>query len=565
MRTPSNTFGRGDIKITPLLKKPSVMTILSNMLTRGSGHRTLCKVPNLRSDLRSTFHCSHKPLFPFGANLFFHARYPKQRRLLNMKKEAVAQTAHQPCYHPIAYLQSLSPSKFDAILIDPPFSSSFTWATLADLPVPQLAADPSFVFLWVGSGAGDGLERGREILYRWGYRRCEDVVWIKTNKNSNRGPGTDPPTTTLFSRTKEHCLIGIRGTVRRSTDSWFVHCNVDTDVMFWEGDPSDPSRKPPEMYSLIENFCMGLRRLELFGRAYSLRPGWVTAGEFSVNDPPLVVSPGSVPEAGTEDRIPADKWERDWWDAHINSYTDAMGKHVVPTTSEIEMLRPKSPVPRNASLQANHTMSRPGGNAPPMAGGSGGRGPTFGAMASNQAQMQPQMQMGAPIGFPSQNQQFRPPQHQLPPHPQHHQQRFPQNMPPNPQFQHHQQPPRHVNPNPQFNPRPHPVQHSNAQLNAFAAPFIPGAQMPMGMGMMDPNMAAMMGMGMPPVQHMGGPMMDMGMMGAGGMGMPPGMAMGGPMDMGGMGMMPPFDANGMNLSDGSESEYRRPYGHEWWH
>lgn len=203
----------------------------------------------------------------------------------------MAQTAHPPCYLPFSELQALPPSKFDVILVDPPFSSTFTWDTLANLPVPTLAADPSFVFLWVGSGAGDGLERGREILYRWGYRRCEDVVWIKTNKESNLGPGvshrvhfifpnkslltkisvisaprvnlhshtkTDPPTSSLFARTKQHCLIGIRGTVRRSTDSWFVHCNVgeflswvivvfrqvthgnilDTDVMFWEGDPT---------------------------------------------------------------------------------------------------------------------------------------------------------------------------------------------------------------------------------------------------------------------------------------------------------------------------------------
>jgi hypothetical protein len=30
--------------------------------------------------------------------------------------------------------------------------------------------------------------------------------------------------------------MGIRGTVRRSTDSFLVHCNVDTDVLIWEGD-----------------------------------------------------------------------------------------------------------------------------------------------------------------------------------------------------------------------------------------------------------------------------------------------------------------------------------------
>lgn len=75
------------------------------------------------------------------------------------------------------------------ILLDPPFSSSFGWDQLQELPVPNLAADPSFVFLWVGSGAGEGLERGREVLAKWGYRRCEDVVWVKTNKTSNQGPG----------------------------------------------------------------------------------------------------------------------------------------------------------------------------------------------------------------------------------------------------------------------------------------------------------------------------------------------------------------------------------------
>lgn len=155
-----------------------------------------------------------------------------------------------PMYLPFSELASLQSSKFDVIVLDPPLSSSFSWNTLQDLPLATLAADPSFVFLWVGSGAGDGLERGREVLAKWGYRRCEDVCWVKTNLESNRGPGvcgtillprtrrltthsllftqTDPPTTSLLTRTKQHCLIGIRGTVRRSTDSWFVHCNVGT-------------------------------------------------------------------------------------------------------------------------------------------------------------------------------------------------------------------------------------------------------------------------------------------------------------------------------------------------
>lgn len=94
-----------------------------------------------------------------------------------------------PTYLPFSEFATLQPSKFDVIVIDPPLSSSFSWATLQELPIASLAADPSFVFLWVGSGAGDGLERGREVLAKWGYRRCEDVCWVKTNRESNRGPG----------------------------------------------------------------------------------------------------------------------------------------------------------------------------------------------------------------------------------------------------------------------------------------------------------------------------------------------------------------------------------------
>lgn len=110
-----------------------------------------------------------------------------------------------------------------------------------------------------GGTDGIGLEKGRELLASWGYRRCEDIVWLRTNKADPEGDLTREvrislrrcnrltkslivrlrsalQPTSLFTPTIEHCLMGIRGTVRRSTDSWFVHCNVDTDVIVWEGD-----------------------------------------------------------------------------------------------------------------------------------------------------------------------------------------------------------------------------------------------------------------------------------------------------------------------------------------
>ncbi|KAJ4481023.1 MT-A70-domain-containing protein [Lentinula aciculospora] len=295
--------------------------------------------------------------------------YPKQQRLLNLKKASVTNYSLPPSYLSFSELNSLTPSKFDVILLDPPFSSSFTWDHLQELPVPALAADPSFVFLWVGSGAGGGLERGREVLAKWGYRRCEDVVWVKTNLTSNKGPGTDPPTTSLLTRTKQHCLIGIRGTVRRSTDSWFVHCNVDTDVIIWEGDPCDPTRKPPEMYTLIENFCLGIRRLEVFGRASSsLRRGWVTVlGQVEEDQLHRTHGVGGTVLIDGDEGGEATKWERENWEARIKELVNG-GKPVVPMTSDIDALRPKSPFRPGAAGTPNNG---PGGNT---GGGSLGLG-----------------------------------------------------------------------------------------------------------------------------------------------------------------------------------------------
>jgi len=163
---------------------------------------------------------------------------------MDLKAEHVNQNAHLPLLLPLvdtstnSLMSSISPSRFDVILLRP----LGTWEETAELPIRNLSADPSFVFLWVGKGDDEGLEKGRECFAKWGFRRAEDIVWVKTNKNGRdvdgvkkeedekRGTGGGG----LFASSKEHCLMGIRGTVRRSTDTRFVHCNVDTDIMVWE-------------------------------------------------------------------------------------------------------------------------------------------------------------------------------------------------------------------------------------------------------------------------------------------------------------------------------------------
>ena len=40
----------------------------------------------------------------------------------------------------------------------------------------------------------------------------------------------------------------------------------------------ETSRKPDEMYPLLERLSPGTRKLELFGRMHNLRNGWVSLG-----------------------------------------------------------------------------------------------------------------------------------------------------------------------------------------------------------------------------------------------------------------------------------------------
>ncbi|KXS18138.1 MT-A70 protein [Gonapodya prolifera JEL478] len=182
-----------------------------------------------------------------------------------------------------------------AARIKPGEDIMWTFDEIAKLPIPDLAANPSFIFIWVG--CAEGLDKGRELLNKWGelssrsrrvssddtatcflskplegYRRAEDITWLKANRvrpdRSGLDDSSDAPTTDrglVFRRSKEHCIMGIRGTVRRSTDTHFIHCNVDTDVIIAEDKPPGDTSKPEEIYHIIEHFCLGRRRLELFG------------------------------------------------------------------------------------------------------------------------------------------------------------------------------------------------------------------------------------------------------------------------------------------------------------
>lgn len=226
--------------------------------------------------------------------------YPKLRELIKLKDELIAETATPPMYLQADLktidLKTLG-SKFDVILIEPPLeeyarggagvsvagstSNAFwSWDEIMALEIGEVAAHRSFVFLWCGSA--EGLDLGRNCLRKWGFRRCEDICWIRTNIN-NPGHSKILESKSVFQRTKEHCLMGIKGTVRRSTDGDFIHANVDIDLIISEEEDFGSVEKPIEIFHIIEHFCLGRRRLHLFGRDSSIRPGWLTVSSELTN------------------------------------------------------------------------------------------------------------------------------------------------------------------------------------------------------------------------------------------------------------------------------------------
>jgi len=115
--------------------------------------------------------------------------------------------------------------------------------------------------------------------------------------------------------------MGIKGTVRRSVDGDFIHANVDIDLIIDEEEPWGSAEKPVEIFHIIEHFCLGRRRLHLFGRDTAVRPGWLTVG------PHLTSSNFNA-------------------DTYVGFFNREQNGCLTGATEEIERLRPKSPPPK---------------------------------------------------------------------------------------------------------------------------------------------------------------------------------------------------------------------------
>ncbi|KAH3760082.1 N6-adenosine-methyltransferase 70 kDa subunit [Pelomyxa schiedti] len=160
--------------------------------------------------------------------------------------------------------------KYSIVMIDPPWDihMELTYGTLNDDEIQllniQCLQDDGYMFLWV---TGRAMEKGRECIQHWGYRIVQEIVWIKTNQLQRiiRTGRTGH----WLNHSKEHCLVAVKGFPSANT------C-IDCDVIVSE--VRETSRKPDELYDMIERLSPNTRKVELFGRQHNVRPGWLTLG-----------------------------------------------------------------------------------------------------------------------------------------------------------------------------------------------------------------------------------------------------------------------------------------------
>jgi N6-adenosine-specific RNA methylase IME4 len=162
-------------------------------------------------------------------------------------------------------------NRFGVIYADPPYKFQFvesrfkavenhyatmTFDMLAALPVSSLAADDSVLLLWAPAAI---LEQALQLVSRWGftYRSC--AVWVK----DKIGMGY------YFRNQHEHLLIAVKGNppVPRPENR---RSSVIT------APRTEHSRKPDEVYELIERMYPNFSKIELFAR--QARKGWTAWG-----------------------------------------------------------------------------------------------------------------------------------------------------------------------------------------------------------------------------------------------------------------------------------------------
>ncbi|KAK3285551.1 hypothetical protein CYMTET_6846 [Cymbomonas tetramitiformis] len=223
---------------------------------------------HMRTCKRIHYELDPTPDLPFHMPIHAHGAAIQPPRPVPEYLQALAEPQWVSC--DVRQLDYSVLGKFGVIMADPP------WEIHMDLPYGIITddemrlmdisclQDDGVLFLWV---TGRAMELGRELMEMWGYDRVDELIWVKMNQLQRiiRTGRTGH----WLNHSKEHCLVGIKGDPA-------LNRLLDCDTLVAE--VRETSRKPDEMYPLLERLSPGTRKLEIFGRNHNLQPGWVTLG-----------------------------------------------------------------------------------------------------------------------------------------------------------------------------------------------------------------------------------------------------------------------------------------------
>lgn len=183
----------------------------------------------------------------------------RKKRLLSIKEKSSRNTTLQ------------SKIKYPVILIDPCWRYQFEYSEnrfvenhyptmsldeLKDVPIPDIAADDSIIFMWATSPK---LAEAMELIDFYGFQYKTSAVWEK----DKIGMGY------YFRIQHELLLVGTRGK--------FPAPPPDTRVSsIIRADRKRHSEKPVQVYEIIDRMYKNLPKIEIFSRCK--RRGWVSWG-----------------------------------------------------------------------------------------------------------------------------------------------------------------------------------------------------------------------------------------------------------------------------------------------
>lgn len=178
-------------------------------------------------------------------------------------------------------LKTAGSKRFGTVLADPPWRfqnstgkvapehrrlsryGTMSLQEICDLPVGDLCADTTHLYLWVPNAI---LPDGLRVMAEWGFTYKANIVWHKLRKDGGsdgRGVGF------YFRNVTELLLFGVRGKNARTLQAG------RTQVNYLGTRKREHSRKPDEQYTLIESCSRG-PYLEMFARGS--RPNWTVWG-----------------------------------------------------------------------------------------------------------------------------------------------------------------------------------------------------------------------------------------------------------------------------------------------